>query len=419
MAGTLSALPVIPLDEAYALTAAYNADSHPEKVLLGAGVYRDENLKPWVLPSVKKVRKSEILHETVVDHEYLPIAGAPGFLKLAQQLIFGPILDDTSRSHAITSVQSISGTGANHLAALFLGHYLRPAHVFISNPTWMNHHVIWELAAPSVVRKTYPYYNPATRSMDLDAFLAELETSAVANDVVILHACAHNPTGFDPTHEQWDKIAEVIRRKGLFPIFDTAYQGFASGDLDEDAWAIRHFYKTLFEEPTTSPSPGMIVCQSFSKNFGLYGERVGALHLALPPGSSLAGAESQFARLIRGEVSTCPRFGCRVVETVLSDPALREIWQADLKTMAARIRAVRQALRSELVKLGTKGDWSHIETQIGMFSYTGLSEAQVKRLNEVHHVYMMASGRISLAGLNEKNVGYVARAIHEVVENAP
>ncbi|CAI7610741.1 unnamed protein product [Penicillium crustosum] len=410
----LSDLPVLPLAESFALTEAYNLDTFPEKVNLGQGVYRDEECQPWILPSVRSAE--EYLHRQRLNHEYLPIQGAAQFTKEARNLLFSPQL---AQNENITSVQTVAGTGANHLAALFCARYLRPKNVFISDPTWDNHHLIWETAGPDIKRKLYPYYDPLTRSLDFNGMIAELENSAEENDVVILHACAHNPTGIDPTHTQWEKIAEIVAKKRLFVIFDSAYQGFASGDLDADAWAIRYFYSTLFGDaslPTSATPAGMLVCQSFSKNFGLYGERIGALHLVTPPSVPPQGAYTHLVRLIRAEISCPSLFGERCVHTILTDLELRSKWEEDVKTMASRIQGVRMSLKSELENIGAQGNWDHIGSQIGMFSYTGLSKTQVHRLKEVHHVYMLGNGRMSLSGLNGKNVAYVARAIKEVVD---
>lgn len=249
--------------------------------------------------------------------------------------------------------------------------------------------------------------------------LAELERSAEQNDVVILHACAHNPTGIDPSRDQWKRVAEVVARKKLFVVFDCAYQGFASGDADADAWAVREFYSILFSESSESESmpAGMLVCQSLSKNFGLYGERIGALHL-VTPSISAEGAKAHLLQLVRAEISCPSLFGARLVHTVLDDAAaggLRSQWQDDVRTMALRIKTVRGLLKAELERIGAPGDWSHVERQIGMFSFTGLSSQQVQALRERHHVYMLSNGRMSLSGLNEGNVAYVATAIKDVL----
>jgi aspartate aminotransferase len=355
----------------------------------------------------------QTLHNQQVNHEYLPIPGHAKFLSKARNLLFSPQIGSQDN---ITSIQAVAGTGANHLAAIFCARNLRPKNVFISDPTWDNHHSIWEIAAPNVTQKLYPYYDPSTRALNFDGMLSELENSAEENDVVILHACAHNPTGIDPMQDQWKKIADVVARKKLVVVFDCAYQGFASGDADADAWAIRYFYTTLFAESSSPTGPaGMFVCQSLSKNFGLYGERIGALHLVTPPSLPTQGAKAHLVQLVRAEISCPSLFGARLVHTVLDSAELFSKWQDDVKTMAHRIKGVRALLKSELEKLGAQGDWSHIEQQIGMFSFTGLSSAQVRQLRERHHIYMLSNGRMSLSGLNEGNVAYVAQAIKDVL----
>lgn len=326
-------------------------------------------------------------------------------------------------------MQTISGTGANHIGAKLLADQLAPRHVFISDPTWNNHHLIWTVAAPAVEQRTYPYWHAATRSLDFAGMVDTLERDAVANDVVILHACAHNPTGVDPTRDQWRQLAALFKRKRLFAFFDCAYQGFATGDLEADAWATRYFHRELLlasdhdhssSAATPSPTPaGMCIAQSFAKNFGLYGERVGAFHLLLPPETPSAGCYSQLLRLSRAEISNPPLYGSRIVHTILSDAELRAEWERDLKAMANRIRGVRSALRRGIEARASpqEATWSHLESQIGMFSYTGLSKAQVRRLRDKHHVYLMENGRASLAGVNEHNVDYVAAAIDEAIRN--
>lgn len=334
---------------------------------------------------------------------------------MARDLILGPY--DASKSN-IVSVQTISGTGANHLGAAFLAEQLKPRNVFISDPTWGNHHLIWQVAAPNVTEKLYPYYNPSDGSFDFDKMQSTLELEAEEGDVVILHACAHNPTGVDPTREQWQELAQLFKRKKLFAFFDSAYQGFATGDVDADAWAIRHFRQVLFDKDASFSGPqGMCVAQSFAKNFGLYGERVGAFHLILPSETPYSGAQCQLVRLVRAEISNAPLYGCRIVHTVLSDPKLREMWQQDLQTMSGRIKRMRSCLRQEIEKHPDMGDWSHLESQIGMFSYTGLNPEQVLRLRGLHHIYLMRNGRASLSGVNDRNVKYIADAISEVIGN--
>lgn len=236
--------------------------------------------------------------------------------------------------------------------------------------------------------------------------------SAPEGSIILLHACAHNPTGVDPTRDQWKELAKVIRAKKHFPFFDCAYQGFASGDLENDAWAIRHFVAEGFE---------LCIAQSFAKNFGLYGERAGAFHFVTGAGpdaqNTIGRIASQLAILQRSEISNPPAYGARIASLVLNDTALFKEWEANLRTMAGRIMDMRKALRSKLEELnGKEGSWKHITDQIGMFSFTGLNEKQVLKIREDAHVYMTKNGRISMAGLNTGNVKYTAKAIDKVVK---
>ncbi|KUL88880.1 hypothetical protein ZTR_03537 [Talaromyces verruculosus] len=396
-------LPIAPADAAFGLMADFDADPHLNKVSLIAGAYRDGNGKPWILPSAK-----ELLSEAT--HEYLGIAGSPTFLDLAKDLVFGSLASSLQKN--IASIQTVSGTGANHLAATFLARHLHPNRVFISAPTWINHRSIWEMAGVPVVE--YPYYSPGTKNVDIAGMLAALDC-AEPNDIVILQACAHNPTGVDLSKDHWMQVVDLVCRKKLFVVFDNAYQGFASGNVDEDAWAVRHFAATILSSTETHAGLGMCVAQSFSKNFGLYGERVGALHLVVPSHLSAQGACGELMAIARSEYSNPPRFGASIVEMVLGDPVLRSQWKADLDTMSSRMRRMRRELRKRLEK-ETGRDWSHVETQIGMFSYTGLNKDQVARLRDIFHVYLLPSGRLSVCGLNDENVEYVAYAVGQVLK---
>ncbi|KAI9830714.1 MAG: hypothetical protein M1819_005378 [Sarea resinae] len=406
-------LPQAVIDPVFALTASFVEDTNPEKVSLGIGVYRSDEGLPWPLPAVEKAEEQLFAERDASRHEYLAIAGDLRFLELARDVAFRFDHDDDSneqrrRKMRIASVQTISGTGANHMGAAFLARHLRPRNVWISDPTWGNHHAIWDLVG--VNRQTYPYYNPRTRGLDFEGMMRTLETQAERNDVVLLHACAHNPTGLDPTKEQWIAIADVCRRKGLFPFFDSAYQGFASGDLEEDASAVRYFFRS-------EPPVEMCVAQSFSKNFGLYGQRVGALHLvsATSSPSQRNAVIANLCHLVRGEYSMAPRGGCAIVKKVLESEELTKEWHDNLAAMSGRLKDMRKALYDELVRLGTPGSWEHIISQIGMFSYTGLTPTQVQALKEKYHIYLLTSGRASISGLNSRNVAYVARAIDDVV----
>jgi aspartate aminotransferase len=299
-----------------------------------------------------------------------------------------------------------------HLGALFLARFYKVAGasrtVYLPGPTWANHNQIFSNVGLPVA--TYPYFDARTRGLDLDGMLAALR-DAPRRSIVLLHPCAHNPTGVDPTPEQWIDIAAVVRERGHFPFFDCAYQGFASGDLDRDASSVRYFVEQGFE---------LVIAQSFAKNFGLYGERAGCLHFVAAPAPDapdvVVRVASQLAILQRSEISNPPIYGARIAATVLNDPALFAEWKDNLRTMSGRIISMRAALRELLeTKLGTPGTWNHITDQIGMFSFTGLSEGQVLRLREEFHIYMTKNGRISMAGLNTGNVEYVARSIDKVV----
>ncbi|EER39307.1 aspartate aminotransferase [Histoplasma capsulatum H143] len=308
-----STLEIPQYDEVFGLMAQFVADTSPQKVSLGAGVYRDNEAKSWRLNIVRKVEK-QLCEDPTFDHEYLPIEGYQPFVDAARDLVFGnscPIAKGR-----IASLQTVSGTGANHLGARFLKEHLprlispssssaTPTRkIWLSDPTWANHHLIWDLVASSstgspIKTVLYPYYHAQTRSFDFDGMIRTLEANAQRGDVILLHACAHNPTGLDPTRAQWEAIASLCQRKGIFPFFDSAYQGFASGDLDNDAWAMREFVARGME---------MCVAQSFSKNLGLYGQRVGAFHLVCHTEDSARRARFQLIELQRGEISMPPAY---------------------------------------------------------------------------------------------------------------
>ncbi|KAJ9253419.1 hypothetical protein DTO207G8_4152 [Paecilomyces variotii] len=405
-------LPHVAVDEIFALNHAFIADTHPQKVSLGIGVYRTNEGKPWPLPTVEKVEKQLLEERDITRHEYLAIEGNIGFLQLARDLMFGfdskhESATEKEAKSRIASVQAVSGTGANHVGAIFLAHHLKPKHVWLSDPSWANHNTIWDLSGIPI--KQYPYYNPSTRKLDFEGMLQKLETEAQEGDAILLHACAHNPTGLDPTQEQWKAIVDVCERKRIFPFFDSAYQGFASGSLEKDAWAVRY---VLNEKPEME----MCVAQSFSKNCGLYGQRVGAFHLVTVP-ELRETALKNLCHIIRGEYSMAPRYGAEIVKKILSDDELKAQWQGDLEVMSSRIISMRKALYEELVRLQTPGTWDHIVIQNGMFSYTGLTPEQVVALKEKYHIYLLKSGRASISGLSENNVAYVAKAIDYVVRN--
>lgn len=308
-------------------------------------------------------------------------------------------------------MQTISGTGAVHLGGLFLSKFYKGNRtVYLSNPTWANHKQIFSNVGLNVA--DYPYFNKDTRGLDFEGMKAAIQ-SAPEQSIILLHPCAHNPTGVDPTLDQWKELAEIIRSKKHFPFFDCAYQGFASGSLARDAAAVRYFVEQGFE---------LVIAQSFAKNFGLYGERAGCFHVVTSTGAdaqtTIGRIASQLAILQRSEISNPPLYGARIAATVLNDAKLFAEWEENLDTMSGRIKDMRQALRSKLEALGTPGTWNHITDQIGMFSFTGLSEAQVAKLRDEHHIYMTKNGRISMAGLNTKNIDHVAASFNKVVKES-
>ncbi|KAF1940420.1 aspartate aminotransferase [Clathrospora elynae] len=403
-----NAVPQAPEDPLFGLMAAFRRDPDPKKVDLGIGAYRDDNAKPWILPVVK-LAEDRLRNDPDLNHEYLPIAGLPEFTAASQKLVLGGD-SPAIKEKRVTSLQTISGTGAVHLGALFLAKFYKTKTerlAYFSAPTWANHFQIF--ANVGLAYKTYPYFDKQTKGLDFDGTFAAIR-DAPEGSIIVLHACAHNPTGVDPTQEQWKKIAALIREKKHFPFFDTAYQGFASGDLATDGWAIRYFIEQGFE---------LCIAQSYAKNFGLYGERAGCFHFVTSPASdaevTIKRVASQLAILQRSEISNPPAYGARIASTVLNDPELFKEWEANLKTMSGRIKEMRTELRKKLEDMGTPGTWNHITEQIGMFSFTGLSEKQVLKIREDSHVYMTNNGRISMAGLNTHNVDYFAKAVDKVI----
>ncbi|KAJ0302195.1 hypothetical protein COL5a_010032 [Colletotrichum fioriniae] len=390
----------IPPDAIFDVTRRYVADTDPNKVNLGQGTYRDENGQPWILPSVRLAEAS--LGEP--GHEYLPIAGFKPFRDEAVKLVFSST--KAFAENRVASCQSLSGTGALLLAGLALKK--AAAHIktiYITDPTWSNHELLFASLGFEV--KHLPYYKD--RAFDFDGYISTLKAADPATSAVILHACAHNPTGCDPSQEQWKQIASAIIERNIFPVFDSAYLGFNSGSVDDDAWAIRYFVDELGLEAA--------VCMSFAKNMGLYGERVGAVTFVADTAERTKTVNSILENVQRATVSNPPAYGARIAAAVLGTPDVKEQWAKDLVTMSGRIRAMRKKVYDELVRLQTPGDWSHIVKQSGMFGYTGITKTQVQHLEEKYHVYMADTSRISIAGLNEKNVEYFAKALDETVRS--
>jgi len=393
-----------PPIEVFQLGRDYNADTSPDKVSLGVGAYRTDQGKPWILPCVKKAESllARQVEEEKINHEYLPVLGLQTFTNAATKMLLGEDSAALAEGRAV-GVQSLSGTGALRIGAEFLKRILGRHTVYISDPSWGNHKLLFTHAGYNV--RSYRYWDGQAKRLDF-AGLCEDLTSAPSSSVVILHACAHNPTGVDLTRDQWEKVADICREANLFPFFDCAYQGFASGCLDTDAWAVRYFVSQGFE---------LFCSQSFSKNFGLYNERAGNLTVVSSSAGNIEKMRSQMTLIIRAMYSNPPSHGARIVDTVLSSPDLYQEWRECIKTMSSRIIEMRAQLRQRLEELRTPGDWSHITTQIGMFSYTGLTPEMCVFLKEEKHLYLLRSGRISMCGVTTDNVDYVAKAIHEAV----
>jgi len=404
MSGSLfEAVQAAPVDPIFGIQQAFVADPAPKKFNFGVGAYRTDEGKPLVLKTVKKVEQS--LLDNNVNKEYIEMQGEASFLKTASKLILG----DNSPAIAenrVVPCQALGGTGALRLGFEFLKRFYPGTRtVLIPEPTWANHKQICDHVG--IAWSSYRYYDDKNRSLDLQGFLEDLNNAADGS-IVLLHAVAHNPTGMDPTPDQWKEIANVMIAKKHFSFFDCAYQGFASGDLASDAAAVQYFASLGLE---------LFVAQSFSKNFGLYSERIGCLTMLLASPEVARVVETQIRVVVRGMYSNPPAHGARIVGAILSDPNLFKEWEEELIGMANRLKEMRQRLYDEIVKLGTPGDWTHICKQIGMFSYLGLTAAQVSLMREKYHVYMTSSARISIAGLNSSNVAYLAEAINFAVTN--
>jgi len=398
-----------PPDPILSTTTKFKEDTDTRKVNLGVGAYRTEQGKPYVLPVIFNAEQ-EMLEQLgkSLDKEYAPIDGPPGELKvLTQKLLFSDAAASI-KENRVASAQALSGTGSLRVAGEYIKtHMAEPFHtIYVSDPTWGNHNAIFAKAGCKV--KTYPYWHEATKGMDWNGMKSTLN-SAPNGSTILLHAVAHNPTGIDPTQDQWREIVEICRTKKHFPMLDCAYQGYASGDLHYDGFALR-----LFETSGLQ----FMVCQSFAKNLGLYGERMGMLHVVCKSAAECKIVASQVKLVIRPMYSSPPIHGAYLLLKVLESPKRFAQWKQELKAMADRILSVRKKLRDGLESKGTPGTWNHITDQIGMFSYTGLTVPQCERLMSMHHIYLLKSGRISLAGLNNGNVLYVAGAIDEVIRNA-
>ncbi|MCL2297476.1 MAG: aspartate/tyrosine/aromatic aminotransferase [Proteobacteria bacterium] len=391
-------VPLAARDPILGLNEAYQADANPKKVNLSIGVYYDAAGKIPVLSCVQKAMNA--LAGQTAPRTYQPMEGPAVYTQAVQKLLLGAD-HPAIRDGRVATAQTIAGTGALKTGFDLLFSIIPKATAWVSNPTWDNHRAI--LGGAGFPVETYAYYDATTGGFDLAGMLRDLER-AKAGDLVLLHACCHNPTGVDPTADEWGRIIDTIEQRKLVPFIDIAYQGFGDG-LQEDGEVIRRFAERNLP---------VFIANSFSKTFSLYGERVGALTVLTANADEAQRVLSQIKRVVRASYSTPPIFGASLVSTVLNQPDLRVLWEEELATMRNRIREMRQMLRERLSAQVPGRNYDYITQQRGMFSYSGLSAAQAQKLREDYAIYIVESGRICVAGLNTSNIDYVAEAVAAV-----
>lgn len=391
-------IPEGPPDAILGIAQAFRACDDERKVNVCVGAYRDEAGIPWVLPSVRAAEDKML--KANENKEYLPIDGDQAFVEKALKFAYGT----DAPLERIAGVQTLSGTGACRIGGKFLANFYPGKSIFLPVPTWGNHHKIFGECGLDV--QTYRYYDRSTNRLNLDGMVEDLE-NAPDGSIILLHACAHNPTGCDPTEEQWTQLADIIRRKNHVAFLDSAYQGFASGDAEADAKALRSLVKEDLP---------VLLAQSFAKNFGLYGERCGTLSIVCKDAEQKGILMSQLKCIIRPMYSSPPKHGSSIVRTVLSDSELTSQYYKECSHMAERILSMRSKLVDALKEAGSTHDWSHVTEQIGMFAYTGMSAEMCDQLTSDYAIFLTRDGRISIAGLNDNNLEYVAKAIHAVTD---
>ena len=395
-----AAVPMAPRDPILGVTETFNADPNPKKVNLGVGVYTDDGGKVPLLECVRRAEQQ--LVASALPRSYLPIDGLAAYDRAVQSLVLGADSAAIRDKRAVT-IQALGGTGGLKIGADFLRRIAPDAQVWISDPSWENHRALFEGAGFTV--NTYPYYLAQTHGLDFPGMVGALE-SMPAGSIVVLHACCHNPTGVDLSADQWAKVIDVVSKRNLIPFLDIAYQGFGDG-IDADATAVRRF------EAAGGP---LFISNSFSKSFSLYGERVGALTVVAGSGEEAARLLSQLKRVVRTNYSNPPTHGGKVVATVLESPELRALWEQELAGMRDRIRSMRSALVDKLRAQVPQANFEFVKQQRGMFSYSGLTKAQVQRLRDEFSVYAIDTGRICVAALNTKNIDHVATAVATVLK---
>jgi aromatic-amino-acid transaminase len=397
-ASLFGAIDMAPRDPILGITEAFNADTNPGKINLGVGVYYDDNGKVPLLACVQKAEAK--LMEQQSPRTYLPIEGLAAYDKAVQELVFGADSAIIQEKRAVT-VQALGGTGALKIGADFLKRFAPNSEVFISDPSWENHRALFESAG--FIVNNYTYYDPATHGVNFEGMLASLKAMP-AGSIVVLHACCHNPTGADLTSDQWTQVIDAVTTGGLVPFLDMAYQGFGAG-ITEDGAVVRRF---------ADAGGALLVSNSFSKSFSLYGERVGALSVVASSAEEAARLLSQLKRVVRTNYSNPPTHGGKVVATVLSTPELRQTWEDELAGMRVRIKEMRVELVKKLAEKAPGKDFAFVREQVGMFSYSGLTKDQVGMLRS-ESIYAVDTGRICVAALNSKNIDRVVDAIAKVL----
>jgi len=394
-----SEVTLAPADPILGLTEAFQADQNPQKINLGVGVYQDGRGKVPVLSVVREAEQR--WYEKEDSKAYLPIDGLPSYRQEVQALLFGR---DSSlgKEGRVVMAQALGGTGALKLGADFLRRFLPRSELYISKPSWENHRALFEAAGFAV--KEYPYYAPATHGLDFAAMRDALD-ALPPETIVVLHACCHNPTGVDLSPSQWQEIVDVVKARSLVPFIDFAYQGFGDG-IEEDAVAVRAFAQS---------GVPFLIASSFSKSFSLYRERVGAVCFVTKDADEAKRVTSQLKRVIRTNYSNPSSHGGQVVALVLGDKELHTRWEGEVKEMRERIQRMRTLFVKRLVDRGIRRDFSFIAHQKGMFSYSGLELETVRRLRSEFSIYIVDSGRICVAAMNENNIERITDAISKVL----
>ena len=394
-----ASLKALPADPILGLSIKYRADTNPNKIDLGVGVYKNEAGDTTVLNSVKKAEKFRLENE--LTKTYIGGTGSSSFNEEMTKLIFGQH-HKVLLENRVKTISTPGGTGALRVAADFISRCKKGAKIWLSNPTWANHNAVFSAADLDI--QEYPYYDYENKTLDFDAMLSTLKTVS-SDDFVLLHACCHNPSGMDLSQEQWQQIAQLAKDVGFTPLIDMAYQGFGDG-LEEDAYGVRLMAETVDD---------MILCSSCSKNFGLYRERIGACTVIGETAATAEVALSVVLNVARAIYSMPPAHGAAIVETILTSEELRQEWYEELAEMRNRINSNRTVLVDKLVEKGVARDFSFIANQKGMFSFLGITPEQVQQLQDEYSIYMVGSSRMSIAGIAPSNVDYLAESIAKVL----